>query len=124
MSFAPKRILVPALIAFFLLSCSASRHAGVSNVKEPLRTENTKSAWVAFYADQFDALEGNVLRPDSRYPEAARQAYEEEKNEWSKRVKYAKGRTALACISVGIVFTSMTVYVLDGMLKHEEPISW
>ena len=118
MSLTSTRILVTLLVAASLTSCSASQHAGVANIQEPPLTDSDESHWFLYYQDQLDALSGNVLAPDSRYPNSARTGYGRAKDEWNKQADHARGRTMLVYISGGLVVGAATIYVIAVLSSH------
>ena len=115
--------LIPVLIASILISCSASRHAGVNTILEPPLAENDQSVWFAYYEDQFDALKGNVIVPTSQYPECAHRGYEQAKNEWNERVKYARGGTTLLYMGSVVGGVGLAL-LLFSVSKHDQKVGW
>jgi len=113
------RITVALVVTSLFISCTASQHAGLINVKEPPLSENDQSAWFLYYQDQFDALKGTVMPPGDQYPEPAHQGYKQAKDEWNKKVSQAKGRSALLYICGGIGFGVGVLYVLSFMFVHD-----
>ena len=109
------RAITALLVVSTFISCTASQHAGITNVKEPPLSESNQSVWFLYYQDQFDAFKGNVLSPSDEYPQSAHQGYEQAKDEWNNKVNRAKGRTTLIYICAGAVLIVGVIYVLSFM---------
>lgn len=88
----------------FLGSCSASKHVGVTLVKEPSLREVSEEKWLIYWQDQFDANSGKVNPPSDEFPDVARRAYQKAKIEWDIRVTEARMNTWLVagCVAAGL----------------------
>jgi hypothetical protein len=95
-----RKYFIPILVCSLLISCSASRHAGITNVKQPLFSEPNENKWFIFYQDRFDAFNGNVLAPTEQYPQSALDGYKRAKEEWEMKVQKMNNFT-MAFIVVG-----------------------
>lgn len=97
------------LIFLFLGSCSASKHAGVTLVKEPSVGEVSEEKWIVYWQDQFDAKSGNVNPPYDEFPDVARRAYQKAKIEWDNRTTEARMNTL---ILVGCVIPAIPLLLV------------
>lgn len=107
------RFFVTTLFTSLLVSCTASKHAGITTVNEPPITENNESAWFLYYEDQFDAKEGNVAAPSTQYPESAIRAHQRAMTNWKRKVQIAKERTIIAYIGGGVIIGVIIKNILD-----------
>lgn len=90
------------LLSFFLISCTASQHAGILMVRQPDATETDEAKWFAYYEDQFDGNGGGVEPPGPDAPEPARRGYERAKRDWEAKDANATLKTLLISIPIGI----------------------
>jgi len=94
------------------MSCSASQHAGKTNVSRPSASETNEALWFTYWQDQFDAYEGNVVAPTTpQYPEVAIQAYQQAKAEWNHKADEAATKTKILLI-VGLGGLGLAVSLL------------
>jgi hypothetical protein len=100
-----------------LVSCSASRHAGVTTIKEPSLSEGNETIWLRYYDDQFDANEGNVLFPSSLHPQCAVDSYKSAKKNWDKKVIEAKRKEKLAYAGATIAGTVFIYAIINVILE-------
>ncbi len=107
--FKATRFLVTVLILSLLMSCSASQHAGVTTIKQPLITENDESEWFSYYEDQFDAYKGKVSPPEDQHPQAAHKAYQLAKDDWDSKAGDARLTTILVTGSVVVGLLGLLV---------------
>lgn len=112
-----KKSLVLLLICSLLISCSASRHAGISYIRQPLLSEQDENKWFIFYQDRFDAEKGDVLPPTERYPKSAYDGYNRAKDDWD--IKVQKANTA----SVIFVTVAATFLVIVAVLGIKDSMS-
>lgn len=98
-----KKILIPILICSVLISCSASRHAGITHVKQPLLSEEDENKWFAYYQDRFDANKGEVVLPTAQYPKSAHEGYKRAEEDWNRKVQKANTATGIF-LAVTIIF--------------------
>jgi len=89
------RFGMTVLAAFLLVSCTASRHAGVASIQRPALTETDENTWFTYWQDQLDAFEGRVLAPPLEYPAVAKSAYQRAVQEWNMKVADAQTNTIL-----------------------------
>lgn len=94
--------LVFILLSSFLVSCTASQHAGILKVTRPALTETDEAIWYAYYEDQFDGYDGKVVSPGAEYPEAARRGYERAMHDWDGKNANALVNTFLISIPIGV----------------------
>lgn len=109
-----RKYLVLFLICSLLISCSASRHAGISYVRQPLLSEQDENKWFIFYQDRFDAEKGDVLPPTERYTKSAYDGYNRAKDDWDVKVQKANTSTT---VFITVAATFIVIVAALG-IKH------
>ncbi|MBM3713098.1 MAG: hypothetical protein FJW56_06645 [Actinobacteria bacterium] len=102
------------IFSFLLMSCSASKHVGITYITKPPKEETNEAIWLIYWQDQFDAFKGNVVAPDSReYNPNAVNAFQRAKMEWDDKVITASFNNSLilwgSIIGGSILFTVITL---------------
>jgi hypothetical protein len=115
------RSIVPILIASILMmSCSASQHAGKTHMKRPPMTETDGEKWYAYWQDQFDAKEGKVIAPGSKFPEIARNAYTLALADREKKEQTASFNTIFTILG-GVLGISILIAVITASSVPDTP---
>jgi hypothetical protein len=115
-----KKYLVLFLICSLLISCSASRHAGITYVNRPLLSEQDENKWFIFYQDKFDANKGDVLPPTEQYPKSAHDGYKRAKVDWDVKVQKANTSTIIfVTVAATFLVIVAALTIKDSMSKAE-----
>ena len=96
------KTVIIILASLFLISCTASQHAGTFTVTRPALTETDEAIWFGYFQDRFDCYAGEVEPLGPGVPEPIRQGYERAKREWKAKDANATLRTFMMCVPVGV----------------------